>query len=208
MKKNEIINQRIAALREEMKKHQIDAYIIPDKDPHLSEIPPLHWQSRTWISGFTGSQGTVVITQNKAYLWTDSRYFIQAAKEIKDTEYILCKEGIKGTLTPLELIRNTLNKNQKIGLDGTLFSINQIEQWQNVLTEKGIAINTSLDLFNVLWTERPPISTLPIFIYPMEYSGMDSQTKIKQIQEKLKQNNAEALIASADRKSTRLNSSH
>ncbi len=197
MKKNEIINQRIAALREEMKKHQIDAYIIPDKDPHLSEIPPLHWQSRTWISGFTGSQGTVVITQNKAYLWTDSRYFIQAAKEIKDTEYILCKEGIKGTLTPLELIRNTLNKNQKIGLDGTLFSINQIEQWQNVLTEKGIAINTSLDLFNVLWTERPPISTLPIFIYPMEYSGMDSQTKIKQIQEKLKQNNAEALIASA-----------
>lgn len=197
MKERGVIKQRIATLREEMEKHDIDAYLIPDKDPHLSEIPPLHWQSRTWISGFTGSQGTVVITKDKAYLWTDSRYFIQAAEEIKGTEYILCKEGIQDTLTPLELICEILNKDQSIGLDGTLFSISQIEEWQKTLSEKEIGLNTTLDLFNIIWTERPPLSAFPIFIYPLEYSGVDSQTKIKQIQDKLKQNNTEALIATA-----------
>lgn len=197
MKTNQTINERIRALREEMKKLHIDAYVVPDKDPHLSEIPPLHWQARKWISGFSGSQGTVVITQNEAFLWTDSRYFLQAEKELEHTEYQLCKEGLVQTLSPLELLKERLQENQSVALDGTLFSVAQIERWRQELSRKQIALHTDTDLFQSLWLDRPQLSTLPVFLYPVEYSGLPTKDKIQAIREELGKQEVEALLVTA-----------
>lgn len=197
MKTNQTINERIRALREEMKKLHIDAYVVPDKDPHLSEIPPLHWQARKWISGFSGSQGTVVITQNEAFLWTDSRYFLQAEKELEHTEYQLCKEGLVQTLSPLELLKERLQENQSVALDGTLFSVAQIERWRQELSRKQIALHTDTDLFQSLWLDRPQLSTLPVFLYPVEYSGLPTKDKIQAIREELRKQEVEALLVTA-----------
>ncbi|NLZ73678.1 MAG: aminopeptidase P family protein [Bacteroidales bacterium] len=197
MKTNQTIKEKIKALREEMNKHQIDAYVVPDKDPHLSEIPPLHWQSRKWISGFSGSQGTVIITKDEAFLWTDSRYFLQAEKELKDTEYQLGKEGLPHTLSPLELLTNKLQKKQVVGLDGTLFSTTQIEAWKKELSKRNISLRTSIDIFQSIWSERPHLSTLPVFIYPLEQSGQSTQDKLKEIRKKLQEKETESIIVTA-----------
>ncbi|NMA75390.1 MAG: aminopeptidase P family protein [Bacteroidales bacterium] len=197
MKTNQTIKERIIALRKEMSKHQIDAYVIPDKDPHLSEIPPLHWQSRKWISGFSGSQGTVIITKDEAFLWTDSRYFLQAEKELTGTEYQLCKEGLSHSVSPLELLTHKLKENQSVGLDGTLFSTAQIEVWKEELSKRNISLYTSIDIFQSIWRERPQLSTLPVFIHPLEHSGQSTQDKIKEVRRKLQEKDTEAIIVTA-----------
>ncbi len=197
MKKNAIINHRINAVREELKKQNISAYVIPDKDPHLSETPPSHWKIREWISGFTGSQGTVVITQDEAFLWTDSRYFIQAQKELNGTEYQLCKEGLPDTQSPLELLCGKLSKNERVGIDGQLFSIATTTLWEKVLLEKEILLSTSLSLPHGIWPNRPSIPTNPIFEYPIKYNGNSAEHKIKKLQKHLYEKNIEALIVTS-----------
>ncbi len=118
-----MINERIKKLREEMKKHDIDAYIIPSSDPHQSEYVPERWKSRTWISGFTGSAGTVVITPEKAYLWADGRYHIQAADQLQNTEIELVKWGLEGVPEVHEWLNQNLNEGMKVGFDGSIISV-------------------------------------------------------------------------------------
>ena len=116
-----IINERISSLRKLMSEKGIDAYIIPTYDAHQSEYVGDHWKSRIWISGFTGSAGTVVVTMKEAGLWTDGRYFIQAANQIDDSEIKLFKMGIPGVPSYMDWLKDNLSEGETIGFDGKVF---------------------------------------------------------------------------------------
>ena len=123
-----MIKQRLQSLRKEMKKCNIDAYIIPSTDPHQSEYVPPLWERRKWISGFTGSAGDVAITLNKAGLWTDSRYFLQAEKELKNSTIKLFKIGVPKTPSLNEWLKRETKSGKNIGFDPTLFSYNETQK--------------------------------------------------------------------------------
>ena len=118
---NSIINERIVALRAHIAKENIQAFIIPSTDPHLSEYVAPHWQSREWISGFTGSAGTVVVTAKEAGLWTDSRYFLQADRQIEGTGIALYKEMLPETPSIPAFLSSLLQKGDTVGIDGKCF---------------------------------------------------------------------------------------
>ena len=126
MKEN--IKERIQALRMMFKPNHIKAFIIPSTDPHLSEYIAPHWKSREWISGFTGSAGTVVVLEDKAGLWTDSRYFLQAAEELEGSDITLFKEMLPDTPSITDFLCDNLKPGESIGIDGKMFSVFQIEQ--------------------------------------------------------------------------------
>ncbi|MBN2897212.1 MAG: aminopeptidase P family N-terminal domain-containing protein, partial [Clostridia bacterium] len=124
-----MINNRVKALREQMKATKIDCYIIPSFDAHQSEYVADHWKCRAWISGFTGSAGTVVVTQDQALLWTDGRYHLQAANELEGSEYILMKQGLPGVPTIGEWIADTLADDACVGFDGKLFAYSSYQEF-------------------------------------------------------------------------------
>lgn len=165
------IPERIKSLREAMSQHEINAYIIPSSDPHLSEYPADHWKSRAWISGFTGSAGTVVITAHKAGLWTDSRYFLQAAQQLEGSGIELYKMGIEGTPTIIKFLVKELERGEKVGFDGATYSVADARALAIQLEKRGIELLTTPDLIGPLWTDRPPIPAQPLFVLPDELSG-------------------------------------
>ena len=131
------IPERIAALREAMKQQKVDAYIIPSSDPHLSEYPADRWKSREWISGFTGSAGTIVVTADKAGLWTDSRYFLQAASQLEGSGIELYKLALPETPSITEFLLHELHTGQAVGLDGQTYSAAEASALANKLSRKG-----------------------------------------------------------------------
>lgn len=191
------IPQRIAALREAMKQHKIDAYIIPSSDPHLSEYPADCWKAREWISGFTGSAGTIVITAEKAGLWTDSRYFLQAGIQLEGSGIELYKMALAETPTIAEFLLTELTAGQAVGLNGQTYSAADARTLENTLRKKELALRTDLDLIEPIWKERPAIPDAPLFEMPMELSGLSVEDKLQTIQEKLRESGADCLILSA-----------
>ena len=141
------VNTRIKNLRKQLDKHNFDAYIIPSTDPHQSEYVADHWKTREWISGFTGSQGTVVITKNHAGLWTDSRYFIQAEAELSSSEMVLHKVIEQGSPDFIQWLYEELKDGSVVGCDGFNFSIGQIRRYNRTFSKKNISINHNEDLF-------------------------------------------------------------
>ena len=139
---NLTINERIAALRTHIAQENIQAFIIPSTDPHLSEYVAPHWQSREWISGFTGSAGTVVITAEEAGLWTDSRYFLQAARQIEGTEITLYKEMLPETPSIPAFLNSRLQEGDTVGIDGKMFSAKEVEHLQEALRKSGIHVKS------------------------------------------------------------------
>ena len=135
--KSEIIN-RIASLRNFMRKHKLSAFIIPSTDPHSGEYIPKHWEARKWISGFTGSAGTVVVTLDKAGLWTDSRYFLQAAEQLENTGITLFKERLPETPSIVEWLGCVLNAEDNVGIDGWVNSYQETSNLQKELEKKQI----------------------------------------------------------------------
>ena len=192
-----IIQQRISALREAMKHYNMGAYIIPSSDPHLSEYPADCWKSRQWISGFTGSAGTVVITADKAGLWTDSRYFLQAAKELEGSGIELYKMGLPETPgLPAFILRN-LQENETVGLDGQTYSVADAEELNLVLKKKKITLDVSRDLIHEIWIDRPAIPGGMLFELPVEYSGKSTSDKLEAINTKLHEAGADGLVLCA-----------
>ena len=173
------INERIHALRMLFKPQPISAFIIPSTDPHLSEYVAPHWETRKWISGFTGSAGTVVILPDKAGLWTDSRYFLQAADELKNTEIILHKEMLPETPTLIEYLCQNLQPGEKVGIDGNMFSVSQVEQLSQLLKKRQIELEITGDLIGEIWQNRPPMPDTPAFIYDLKYAGRSCKEKIE-----------------------------
>ncbi len=175
------INERIAALRAAMENHKIDAYIIPSSDPHQSEYVADHWKSRTWISGFTGSAGTVVVTAKHACLWTDSRYFIQAEEQLKGTCVSLHKLNIPHTPEHREWMKQNLPEGSKIGFDGRLFSVGKVRAMAKIFYDKKFVLDSETDLISGIWKGRPTLPKEAVFEHAVKYAGANRIKKLKAV---------------------------
>ena len=176
-------NEKLARLRSEMQKNNIDAYIIPSADPHLGEYLPDHWRIIPWLCGFTGSAATVVITDSFAGLWTDSRYFIQAEQQLAGSGFELKKAGNTGYPDYTQWIAGNLREGSVAGLDGRTFSISQKRKLETLTSQKNISLLTDCDIISELWTERPALSSERAFDHPVEFCGKDRARKISEIRE-------------------------
>ncbi|WP_165157161.1 aminopeptidase P family protein [Parabacteroides sp. ZJ-118] len=191
------IPERIAALREAMRQQKVDAYIIPSSDPHLSEYPADRWKSREWISGFTGSAGTIVVTADRAGLWTDSRYFLQAASQLEGSGIELYKLALPETPSITEFLSHELHAGQTVGLDGQTYSVAEANALANKLIRKEIKLDTSADLIESIWKDRPAVPGNPIFEMPEALSGASVHEKLDLINNRLRSEGADCLILAA-----------
>ena len=194
---NSIINERIAALRAHIVKENIQAFIIPSTDPHTSEYVAPHWQSREWISGFTGSAGTVVVTAKEAGLWTDSRYFLQADRQIEGTGIALYKEMLPETPSIPAFLSSLLQKGDTVGIDGKMFSADEVQHLQRELRQSGIYVKSIADPMQLLWSDRPAMPLAPAFVYDTKYAGKSFTEKLSAVRKKMKAAGAESLLLSA-----------
>ena len=192
------IKSKLAALRAEMEARQLSAFIVPCTDPHSGEYVPEHWESRKWISGFTGSAGTAVITLTDAGLWTDSRYFIQAEEQLAGTGIRLFKDRLPETPSISEWLGSVLKEGEKVGIDGWVNSHQEALALRNELKTKGLILETMTeDIFDILWKDRPSLPQSPIFILDETRTGASCSEKINRIQEAIAKNGASAIILSA-----------
>lgn len=204
------IDERLALLREEMRREHLGAFIFPTTDPHNSEYTADHWKGREWISGFNGSAGTAVVTLWAAALWTDSRYFIAAAEQLKGTEYQLQKLKMDGTPTIAEWLGQQLlspdarlqspDDSTEVAIDGMTSTANSVEELKAELRRQGgITLRTNLDILQRIWTKRPSIPMAPIVPQPLEYTGEDTSAKLARIRRALRKQHADGmLMASLD----------
>ena len=192
------INERLEDLREVMRREHLSAFIFPSTDPHQGEYIPDHWKGREFISGFNGSAGTAVVTMTSAALWTDSRYFIAAADQLKGTEYQLMKLKIEGTPTIPEWIGKECGAGAEVGIDGWCSSANAVKELvADLRKEGGITVRTNLDLLKQIWQGRPVIPENPVEIFPMRYAGESSRDKIARIRQALRKRHADGMLMSA-----------
>lgn len=177
-----------------MEEKNIKAYIIPTSDPHISEYIDDRYKTRQWISGFTGSAGTVVITEDTAILWTDGRYYTQAEKQIKDSKFQLHKLGSKGVLNHIEWLYKTLRDGDRLGLDGKVFSQRNIEELENAFSCKKVELVDKYDFIDEIWEDRPLLPAGDTFIHKKEFTGIDAREKIQLIRNNLKEKNADYFL--------------
>lgn len=194
---NLTINERIAALRAHIAKENIQAFIVPSTDPHLSEYVAPHWQSREWISGFTGSAGTIVVTAGEAGLWTDSRYFLQAARQIEGTGITLYKEMLPATPSIPAFLSSHLQQGDTVGIDGRMFSAEEVEHLQKELGKNGIHVKSIADPMQELWNDRPAMPEAPAFVYDTKYAGRSFAEKLSAVRAEMEATGAESLLLSA-----------
>jgi Xaa-Pro aminopeptidase len=185
---------RVASLRHLMIENNIDAYIINGNDPHLSEYVPERWRTREWLSCFTGSYGRVVVTLNKSALWTDSRYFIQAEKELKGSEITLIKDRQPDTIQYEDWILTEVPPNRIVGINGLTISASEERKLSGQLTAKGIVLKKDLDLVSQIWTNRPPLPDYTAYDYDVKFAGITRREKIDLILQKLNEKSCEATI--------------
>ncbi len=179
------IEGRLYDLRKVMKERGVSAFITPSTDPHCGEYIPERWKSRRWISGFTGSAGTAVVTADKAALWTDSRYFIQAREQLDGTGFVLMKDKIEGTPSITEWLGSVLRQGDKVGVDGWVNTVEAVRQLKYELEGYGLELDPSVDPYETIWTDRPGIPDSKLFIQPLEYAGESATSKIARIREKI-----------------------
>ena len=188
------IAQRVENLRDYMRQHHLAAFIFPSTDPHCGEYVPEHWMTRQWISGFNGSAGTAVVTLTDAALWTDSRYFLAAEEQLRDTPYRLMRERGAGTPTIAEWLARALESGDVVGIDGWVNSVEQADCLRAQLNQAGLGLETSLDPAHTLWTERPPLPLRPVEIQPLEYAGERAASKLARIREQMRAAGAEMTV--------------
>ena len=188
------IIERLALLRKEMKAAGLSAYIIPSSDAHLSEYTPDRFKSRAWISGFNGSAGTVVVTLDKAGLWTDSRYFLQAGEQLKDSSIELFKMGVPGVPTIEGFLAAELPAGAVVGADGACLSFAEADDTERKLAVYGIEYRLTQDLIERVWADRPALPDQPLFLHPEEYSGASAKERIEAVRGKLRAQGANATI--------------
>lgn len=196
----EYIAQRLEALREVMRRENLDAFIFPSTDPHNSEYVPDRWKGREWISGFNGSAGTAVVTMHSAALWTDSRYFLAAADQLSGTEFQLMKLKIEGTPTISEWLGSELREvsSAQVGVDGMCNSAANVEVLVSDLRrEGGITVRTNLDPLDIVWTDRPQIPASKVEIQPVELAGETVASKLTRIRKALRDLHADGMLMSA-----------
>ncbi len=174
---NQII-ERIVALRKQMEEAGIKAVILPRTDAHLSEYISSHWHIVRWLSGFTGSAGTMVVTDKEALLWVDSRYFLQGAQQIEGTGIILMKDGLPDTPSIAEYLCEHLSKGDKVGINGLLMSIDETASLRSRLNACCIGLDVDFDPIDRIWADRPALPSDKIFIHDEKYAGESARSKI------------------------------
>ncbi|MBQ6037891.1 MAG: aminopeptidase P family protein [Bacteroidaceae bacterium] len=195
---NLTIKARITALRSYLKDKRMNAFIIPSTDPHMSEYVAPHWQSREWISGFTGSAGTVVVTLNEVALWTDSRYFLQASDQLQGTDIQLMKDGLSETPCIEDWLLEKLQAGDTLGFDGYIFSTAEAKRLISLFKDKAkMHVDFTHDPMDTIWTDRPALPSDPALAYPTVYAGKDAKTKLHKIRELIKAQSMDALLVSA-----------
>lgn len=189
------VTNRITKLRNAMLNASVSACVIPSSDPHMSEYVPDYWKARTYFSGFTGSAGTLVITSTEAFLWTDSRYFLQAEKELQGTQIKLFKSGEIGVPSYLEFLSSKLAAGEVISMHASVFSTEEILISKTVLSKKSLFLKTDLDLVSKVWTKsRPLLPEKSVFILDNRFAGKTIGQKIHSIQSILKKKKADVLL--------------
>lgn len=191
------IKERIHALRMTFRPNNIKAFIIPSTDPHLSEYVAPYWMSREWISGLTGSAGTAVILMDKAGLWTDSRYFLQAEKELEGSGITLYKEMLPETPSITKFLCQNLKPGESVSIDGKMFSVQQVEQMKEDLAPYQLQVNLFGDPLKNIWKDRPSMPDAPAFIYDVKYAGKSCGEKVAAIRTELKKKGIFALFLSS-----------
>lgn len=182
------IAARLSALREEMRREHLSAFIFPSSDPHNSEYVPSRWEGRKWISGFDGSAGTAVVTLHSAALWTDSRYFLAAEEQLAGTEFQLMRERVEGTPSIAEWIATEIEgaESSEIGVDGMCMTYAECSDLKTDLKHNGgITVRTNLDILDRIWTDRPSVPLNPVSIQPIEYAGESCHDKLGRIRSNL-----------------------
>lgn len=190
------INEKLSSLRKIMFRENLDAYIISGTDPHNSEYLPDTWRQREWISGFTGSFGTIVVTENTAGLWTDSRYFIQAEKQLAGTGIEMHKLRIPDAIDIPQWLYNKLEENAKVGIDSFCTPVNTIRNIKDILSNKNISIVEKTDLLGEIWLDRPALPENPLFLLDTELTGRSAADKIQDIRQFLTINQSDYILFS------------
>ena len=189
-----MIAERIKALRQEMKKRGIDMYIIPTSDFHESEYVGDYFKARKYITGFTGSAGTAVITEAEAGLWTDGRYFIQAENQLAGTPVTLYRMAEEGVPTVKEYVEQKLQEGQCLGFDGRVVNARAGEEYGKIAEAKKGKLYVTEDLVDLIWKERPNLPTEPAFLLIQEYAGESTQDKLARLRERMKETSASVHI--------------
>ena len=195
-----IINERVERLRSWMKENGFSAFVFPSSDPHNSEYVADYWKSREWISGFSGSVGTAVVTLEHAALWTDSRYFIAAEKELNGTDFQLMKLRVEGTPSVSEWLASELSTYEKavVGLDGNVNSFAEVAAMEQELATKGNStVRTDTDPMTDLWTDRPVIPDSIVCLHPLKYSRESTSSKISRVRKHLLECGTDGLLVTA-----------
>ena len=189
-----MISERLQALREEMAKRKIAVYVVPTADFHESEYVGEHFKARKFITGFTGSAGTAVITPTTAGLWTDARYFVQAAAQLEGSTVTLHKMGEEGVPTVNEYIKSTLNNGEILGFDGRVVNGTWGKELENIVAQKNGSLFVDEDLVGLIWTNRPQLSKEPVRILDIKYTGKSTEDKIKDVRKAMEEKNADLHI--------------
>lgn len=187
----------LEALRDLMRSKHIDAVIIPGTDPHQSEYPSEHWKFRDYVSGFTGSNGTAVVTLDDAGLWTDSRYFLQAAEQLEGSGFTLRKENIPGEPTMLEWLGEVLDEDAVVGVDGRLFSLIEANRIEMFCAQNGFMFAPDFRAAEAIWTDRPARPMNPAFVHDEALAGEDVDSKISRVVDALDAADADGLLITA-----------
>lgn len=194
-----MIPQRLKELRQEMVKRNIAVYVVPTSDSHDSEYVGDYFKARKYITGFTGSAGTAVITMTEAGLWTDGRYFVQAAQQLEGTTVTLYKMGEEGVPTVNEFIEETLKHGQTLGFDGRVVSGSWGQKLEEIVSKKEGFLKVGEDLVDLIWEDRPTLSAEPVCLLEEKYSGKSTQDKLSDIRKVMDEKQADIhLISSLD----------
>ncbi len=195
-----VIEQRLEALRDVMRRERLAAFVFPSTDPHNGEYVPDHWKGREWISGFDGSAGTAVVTLASAALWTDSRYFIAAEQQLADTEYELMRLRVESTPTIAEWLGRELADSdiKEVGIDGNVGSWNEVEALAaDLRREGGLTLRTNFDPLDVVWRDRPSIPLNAVDVHGLEFAGETAPDKIRRIRKNLRKKHADGMLVAA-----------
>jgi len=180
------VRSRIENLRRAMQRHAVAAIVVPSSDPHLSEYLPERWQGREWLSGFTGSAGTLVVTDNFAGVWADSRYWSQAEAQLAGSGIELMKIGGAGSAAHLDWLADHVPRGQAVAVDGAVFGLASARSLQSVLDERGIKLRTDLDLLDDVWDDRAGLPSQPVYEHLAPFASASRADKLAVVREQMK----------------------
>lgn len=190
----------LARMRQAMREHGIDACVVSGTDPHQSELPAMHWRGREWLTGFesaNGTNGTAVVLQDDALCWTDSRYFLQATEQLKDTGFRMMKEDGPNAVDLVDWLVEHTHSGQTVGIDGMTFSISYAQRLEQELGDNGVKLNTEFPVFDYIYPDRPARPMNPLFVHDENIVGVTTDRKMEAIMEEVKPELANAILLSS-----------